>query len=318
MKQSRDLCAYLRSPESRARVASTFNYLHAAYPPESTMAGGEGLYSGLKLPLDANLDRLITLYKEVGTKLRMVETQSRLRFKPLGFTDSQIKVMAFFYKLRVVFAERPDDILHGKEGLWALPVDEPDNAQMPWPEVCSKLSSSAWVHDVAPFTVLSHLMHNVVKEMHYAPGIATRVLQELESEDSTHRLLSRMVLDAQIPIRSTFAFKVERVGEDGDFFLPATLRDEMLDGAVLLRILTVAKVNHLFEFTCMPKRLYDRHPSDQFACCLIELSNKGQHDQWETCIDLGVAHFVFGKQPNFNDLLRAGVEASTRGTQDKK
>ena len=105
MNATRDLCAFLRTPDSRARVASTFNYLHATYPPESTMAGGEGLYSGLKLPLDVNLYRLITLYKEVGTKLRLVETQSRVRFKPLGFSDSQIKVMAFFYKLRVVFAE---------------------------------------------------------------------------------------------------------------------------------------------------------------------------------------------------------------------
>jgi len=223
--QPRDLCAYLKTPESRARVASTFNYLHATYPPESTMAGGEGLYSGLKLSLDANLNRLIALYAEVGSKLRMVETQSRLRFKPLGFTDSQIKVMAFFYKLRVVFAERPDDILHGKEGLWAVPVDEPDNAQMPWAEVCSKLSSSVWIHDVAPFTVLSHVMHNAVREMHYEPDLATKTLQDLECKDSTHRLVSRMVLDAQIPIRATFAFKVERVGEDGDFFLPAALRD---------------------------------------------------------------------------------------------
>lgn len=312
MNHKGDLCAYLKTPDSHAQVCSIFNYLHATYPPESTMTAGEGLYSGLKYTLGANIARLNTLYAEVGAKLRMVKTQADVHFEPLGFTDSQIKVLAFYYKLCVVYSERPDDILYGKDGLWALEVDEPEDAKVPWPEVCSRLSSSPWIHDVAPFTVLSHLMCNVVKEMHHGHrGLATNILNELESEDSTHKLLTRMVLDAQIPIRVTFAHKIERAGDEADFYLPASLRDELLDGAVLSRIVKLSKFNALFRVACMPKRLYNLHPGDLFAYCIIEPSSKGPHDQpWETCIDLGVAHFIFGKQPNFNDLLRAGMAAS--------
>ena len=307
---SRDLCVYLKTPAARARVLSTFNYLHGSYPPESTMTNGEGLYSGLKLSLGANIQRLIGIYAEVGAKLRLIKMQCILRFKPLGFTDSQLDVISMFYKLRVVCAERPDQILNGKDGLWAVPVYEPDNAQMPWPEVCSKLASSLWVHDVTPFTVLIQLMHNVVREMHAAreipPGFATQILNELESEHSTHRLLSRMVIDAQIPVRMAFAHKVERAGDEGDFYLPAALREMFLDDAVLLRIVKVSKCNHVFEVANMPKRLYERRPGDLFACCVIKLASKEHQDkEWDTCLDLGIVHFVFGKQHNFDNLLRA-------------
>jgi len=112
-----DLCIYMKTPEAHARVRSTFQYLHNSYPPESTMTDGEGMYSGLKLSLIANMQRLIDLYQEVGAKLRLVKKQCDLRFKPLGFTDSQIAVIAMFYKLRVVCAERPDHIFERRKGL---------------------------------------------------------------------------------------------------------------------------------------------------------------------------------------------------------
>jgi hypothetical protein len=292
------------------------------------MKVGEGLYSGLKLPLSTNIHRLLAIYAEVGAKLRLVAEQCTSRFKPLGFTDSQIKVISMFFKLRVVSAQRPDHILNGAKGLWAVPVHEPDNAQMPWPEVCSKLASSLWVHDVTPFTVLIQLMHNVVKEMHTpgfasnmlteaeleTPGfLATKILSELESQHSTHKFLSRMILDAQIPVRMAFANKVERAGDEGDFHLPAALREMFLDDAVLLHIVKVSKCNYLFEVANIPKRLYDESQRGIFACCVIQLSSKEHSDKyWDTCLDLGIVHFVFGKQPNFNTLLREGIQRSSK------
>lgn len=323
MHPAQDFRVYMKTPKAQACVRSTFDYLHRSYPPESTMSVGEGLYSGLKLPLSTNIHRLLGIYLQVGAKLRLVNCFCALRFKPRGFTDSQIAVLAMFFKLRVVCAERPDHILNGDKGLWAVPVLEAHNAPMPWPKVCSELASSFWDHDVTPFTVLIQLMDNVVKEMHisaharankrkHVPGLAFNILAELESEHPTPMFLSRMILDAQIPLRMAFANKVERAGDDGDFHLPAALREMLLDDAVLLCITKVSKRNHLFAVANIPKRLYDEgqdRRQNLFACCVIKLSSKEQQDkEWDACLDLGIVHFVFGKQPNFYDLLGAAIQ----------
>jgi hypothetical protein len=294
----------LDTPEARSILAADFRRLNAAYPRESTTPEGEGLYTGLNTPLKANMSRLTDIYKAVGKKLRVVGEQVALRCPAVGFTQSQVKVIAVFFKLHVVFAERPDAILsHPKTGLWALLVEEPDNCQKPWPKVCEMLATSPWIHDVMPFTVLSHLMSHLVMEMHSGPDLATAVLAELETEDSSNCLLHRMILDAQIPMRASFARHVHGVGADGDFTIPASLRDEMFDGAVLLRIVNLTNVNSMFEVARIPKQLYEGNVSDLFANCKIQLASApGQ--EWETCLEIKMARFVFGKQANFNDLVR--------------
>lgn len=300
----------LDTPEARSALAVDFRRLHAAYPRESTTPEGEGIYSGINSDLSSNMRRLARIYKAVGDKLRTVKEQVTLRCRPLGFTESQIKVIVMFFKLRVVFAERPDAILtHPKTGLWAVPVDEPVNCQKPWPKVCEMLGSSAWIHDVMPFTVLSHLMCNAVIEMHRGPGLATAILDELESESSPHRLLYRMVLDAQIPLRATLARTFDKVGEDGDFTIPAAIREERFDHAVLLRIVKFTDSNGLFAVTCIPKLLFENKSSDLFACCNVQLASY-PGDEWETCLEIKMLRFVFGKQPNFNNLLQDAVEAA--------
>jgi hypothetical protein len=300
----------LDTPEARSALAVDFRRLHAVYPRESTTPEGEGIYSGINSALRFNMERLVGIYTAVGTKLRKVQEEVTARCRTRGFTESQIKVIVMFFKLRVVFAERPDAILtHPQTGLWAVPVDEPINCQKPWPKVCEMLGSSAWIHDVMPFTVLSHLLCNVVIEMHRGPGLATAVLAELESESAPYRLLYRMVLDAQIPLRATLARTYDKVGEDGDFTIPATVREERFDNAVLLRIVKFTDSNRLFGVTSIPKLLFESKSTGLFACCDIQLASyPGQ--VWETCLEIKMVRFVFGKQPNFNDLLQEAVIAS--------
>jgi len=300
--------AFLESEQTTIRLEKSLTAVHHAFNAQSRVTGGCGLFTGLALPLMANITRLTNEWAIYSEKLRVLWREGLLRSKDRGFTDSQARVIAFFFLTRLVFADMPNELLYGTEahkgvmpsgsktlkGLWNVPVDEPDNCQKPWVEVCQMMSASVWACDEMPCMILESLFEQVVQEM-YAPepGFASSVLDDLKTVTSGNpgRYLMQMILDAQLYLRAASAFDMEPGPVLAD-----DLRNELMDGIELVNIVRVRKSNALFNVTQTPKQLYDKD-CGPFADCYVRLSDDSVHP---TCLPLAVANFIF---PNCKDLL---------------
>jgi hypothetical protein len=313
------LVASLSNPASRARTAKALRDVYAMYSPHFPKNSGPGLYTGVNAQLMPNITRLAGEWSAYTEALRTLERECMQKMKLRGLTRSQIKVCAFFFMLRVVFAQPPLELLYGTDclkangvpshakhskhmhmrGLWNVRVEEPLKCQKPWPEICEGLTSSVWVRDENPFTILERLMEHVANGMHDPePGLAASVLEDVQQVTASdpRRFLTQLILDAQLYLRAANAF-----ADENTIFIPEDVRNETMDGVVLVDITRVSKQNELFNVVCSPKHLYDKEQGP-FVDCQIRLNS----DMIErcTCLPVGVAHYIFGWQDNFSDLLR--------------
>ncbi len=303
------LVASLSSDQMQTRVERSFRGVHDSFGAQSQMNGGCGLFTGVSLPLMANITRLINEWSVYAEKLRVLRREGLIRCKDRGFTDSQAKLIAFFFQMRVVFSDPPVDLLYGTEtvrgrlppgsktlkGLWSVPVEEPENCQKPWPAVCELLSRSVWACDENPCTILATLFERKVQEMHEpALGFASVVLEDIEqvTNGSSGRFLIQLILNTQLYLRAASAFDMEHGA-----FMPDDLRKEMMDGIELVSIARVGKSNLLYNTAQVPKNLYE-HDFGPFAECYVRLADESV---CATCLSVGVANYIF---PNFKELLQ--------------
>lgn len=291
-----------------SQVGTAFRQLNTAYRAHFNVSEGCGLYTGLNSPLKNNIERFTRSWATYAEKLSVLGREAVERAKAHGFTDTQAAVCAKYFQARVIFAEQPTEVLYGTaavksktkrlKGLWNVPVQEPANCQMRWPEVCETMSTSIWACDENPFQILESLFEAVVEEMHDPrPGFASAVWADIECVKlgNPGRYLMQMILDAQLHLRAARAF----VDETETVFLPDAVRLETMDGVELVDIVRVRKSNALFDVTQTPRKLYDKE-FGLFAECRVRLSDQSVHI---TCLPVGVVHYIFGWRADFNELL---------------
>jgi hypothetical protein len=315
-----NLVAMLTNQASRARTAKSLRDVFTLYGPQFSKTSGCGLYTGISMQLMPNITRLAGEWEVHATSLRTLERECQSKMKLRGLTRSQIKVCAFFFMLRVVFAHPPLELLYGTDcfkanvkavaarpqsaksihmrGLWNVRVEEPLKSQKPWSQICESLTSSVWVRDENPFTILERLMEHVANGLHDAePGLAAAVLEDIQqvTPGDARRFLTQLILDTQLYLRAANAFM-----DENTTFIPEDVRNETMDGIVLVDITRVSKHNELYSVVCSPKHLYDKEQGP-FVECQVRL-NSDVIERF-TCLPLGVAHYIFGWQANFGDLL---------------
>lgn len=302
------LIASMSTSRWRSQVGAAFRQTHSTYRAQFNVAEGCGLSTGSTLPLGKNIDRLVKEWATHSEKLSVLGHEAVERAKSHGFTDTQASVCAKYFQARVIFDQQPTELLYGTavvksktkklKGLWAVPVEEPANAQMRWPDACELMSSSIWACDENPFRILEPLFENVVEEMHHVrPGFASSVWADIESikPGKPGRYLMQMILDAQLHLRAAKAF----VEEEETVFLSDEIRLEIMDGVELVDILRIRKSNALFDVTQTPKKLYDKE-FGLFAECRVKLNDRSVH---VTCLPVGVLHYIFGWREDFQELL---------------
>jgi hypothetical protein len=299
---------FLSSNQMRTHLDKSFITAHGAFEAQSQLNSGCGLSTGVSLPLMANITRLTNEWAVYAEKLRVLAREGVARSKDRGFTDSQAKLIAFFFQLRVVFSDQPTELLYGTDfrgpksgvaklkGLWAVPVEEPENCQKSWPNVCEQLSSTVWACDENPCTILEPLFEQKVQEMHEPKKsqYASDVLADIEQVRSGDpgRFLMQLILDTQLYLRAASSFNVEHSA-----FMADDLRKEMMDDIELVSIKSILKYNRLYNIARVPKDLY-KNEFGPFVHCQVRLCDDSEH---ETCLPVGVANYIF---PNFRELLQ--------------
>lgn len=141
-------------------------------------------------------------------------------------------------------------------------------------------------------------MEHVANGMHDPePGLAASVLEDLQQVTSVdaRRFLTQLILDTQLYLRAASAFVHENTT-----FIQEDVRNETMDGIVLVDITRVSMQNELFNVMRSPKNLYDKEQGP-FAECQVRL-NSDDIERF-TCLPLAIAHYIFGWQDNFGDLL---------------
>ncbi len=302
--------AYLSSNQMRARLDKSFMTAYDIFDAQSQVNSGIGLFTGLSMPLIPNIARLTNEWAVYAEKLRELAREGVTRSMDRGFTESQAKLIAFFFQLRVVYADQPTVLLYGTEcsrgpppsgvkalkGLWAVPVEEPENCQQSWPTVCEQLTSTVWACDESPCSLLGPLFEQKVQEMHEPkkPGYASTVLADIEQVTSGNpgRFLMQLILNTQLYLRAANAFNMEHSA-----FMPEDLRKEMMDDIELVKIDNLLRYNPLHNVAQVPKKLYE-HEFGPFVQCYVRLSDDSEH---ATCLPLGVANYIF---PNFREMLQ--------------